>query len=128
MAIDYTALAEDARTLIEENGRAVTLKKFSETPQDSNKPWRGRDSATDDTVDATAILAPFESQDVDGQIVRMGDQRCILAAASQNVAGRDIETFDSLDDSGVTGVWKIVSVQLIQPGDTAIVYDIQLRG
>jgi hypothetical protein len=127
MAIDYAALAGDVKQLIEDNGREVDLILHSEAPADSQKPWRGRDDSNDTTITATAILVEYEEDEIDDQLVRRGDQRCLLAATSANVAGQDIKSFDTLDDSGVTGIWHIINVNPVQPGDTLVVYDIQLR-
>lgn len=126
MAIDYTKLASQTRALIEANGRAVSLVKYDETAADTSKPWRDRDTAGDTTIAATAILVPYEADDTDGSLVRRGDQRCLLAAASAEVSGQDIENFDAVQDS-VTGEWKIETVSVIQPGNVVVLYDIQLR-
>lgn len=127
MAIDYAALASDVKQLIEDNGREVDLVLHSEAPADGSKPWRGRDDSNDTTITATAILIEYEEDEIDDQLVRRGDQRCLLAATSAEVAGQDIKSFDTLDDAAVTGLWHIINVKPIQPGDTLIVYDIQLR-
>lgn len=127
MAIDYAALASDVQQLIEDNGRSVTLVRQSESAQLSGKPWRGGSASDDTTITATAILIEYEENEIDDQLVRRGDQRCLLAATSTEVAGQDITKFDTLDDSAVTGTWHIINVNAVQPGDTLIVYDIQLR-
>lgn len=127
MAIDYAALAGDVKQLIEDNGRSVDLIKASESAELSSKPWRGSSTVDDEKITATAILIEYEEDEIDDQLVRRGDQRCLLAATSTEVADKDITAYDSLDDTGVTGEWHIINVKPIQPGDTLIVYDIQLR-
>lgn len=124
MAIDYAALAATAKRLVEANGRSVTIRKRSRTPADGSKPWRGTTSQVDTSV-VTAVLVPFESKDVDGELIRRDDMMCIIAASSTNVSAEDLEDYDSLLDGST--IYKIVNTKLYEPGDTRLVYVIQLR-
>jgi hypothetical protein len=120
--VNYASLATTAQRLINENGRTVTLTKTDRTPADSNKPWRAGGSS-DTTVDVVAVLVPYESKDVDGTLVKRGDNRAYVAAL--DTGAELIEDYDTLVDS--SDYWRIQAVEVINPGDTRVLYDIQLR-
>lgn len=120
--VDYASLAATAERLIDENGRDVTLVKRSETPADVSKPWRGT-LADDTTLVVKAAIVPFEAEDQEGDLVRREDKQAFVAA---NVTSpNEIENFDEVDDGADT--YKIVSADVIEPGDTRVLYVLQLR-
>lgn len=124
MAIDYASLALVAQTLLEDNGRACTLIRLEETPTDANMPWRGSDFDAAEEVGATAVFLAFRDDDVDGDLIRRGDQRAFVAELT--VPGVDLRQFDLLrDDAGLE--WKVVSVETVRPGGTTLLFKLHLR-
>ncbi len=123
MAVDYAKLALTAQRLIEGNGRSVTFIKVSETPIDPNEPWRGNTSA-ETTAVANAVLSSYDKEDIDGDLIRAGDQRAVVAELS--VPGQDIEDFELLRDDE-NQEWKIINVTKVRPGPTTLVFVAQLR-
>jgi hypothetical protein len=123
MAFDYTGLAQAAQELVEDFGRDVTLVKVSETPADPNAPWDGNTSAeTTNTI--AAVLFDYEKEDIDGELIRAGDQQAVTAELSDR--GVDFQDYELLrDDEGQE--WKIVDVDKIRPGPTTIAFLFQLR-
>ena len=121
--VDYAALALTAERLIEDNGRDVTFVKVSETPIDANEPWRGNTSA-ETTVVAKAVLSDYAKEDIDGDLIRTGDQRAVVAELS--VTGNDLEEFEIMRDDE-NQEWRIINVDKVRPGPTTLVFVAQLR-
>lgn len=120
--VNYVSLAATAARLINKNGADVTLRKQSRTLDEPSKPWRGTDSS-DTTVTVKAVLLSFRRKDIDGEIVRRGDRRALIAF---DAAGSGIETYDELED--VDGnVWRIVDAEFIKPASIGVLYKLQLR-
>lgn len=121
--VDYTSLAATAKRLIEKNGRTVTITKMSQTPADPAKPHRARNAAADTSVTPTAVVVPFESEQVDGSNVMVDDK--MVMVAQESVSGVDLESFDRLTDG--SDEYDIVKVKKVNPGPTSVVYMIQVR-
>lgn len=126
--VNFTSLRSVAERLIDENGRDVTITKRDRTDDDPAKPWRGPPSpGTDVSVTVKAVLFDFDEADVDGQLVRRGDKRALVAAKVVEEANATsiLEEFDTLTDGSIK--LKVVSVTIIEPGPLRILYDVQLR-
>jgi hypothetical protein len=121
-----------AKRLIEKHGRLVTLRKISETPNDTDKPWRGNDddtSASDDiSITAKTLMKGLFYEDSPDNEVRRAVQDAVVAAASAvdtNGAQVDLKGFDQLIDGDI--VWKIDKVQEVKPGDLVILWKLRLK-
>ena len=127
MAINYTRMAATAKRLIEDNGRPVVIRKLSETAADSAKPWRGTTGA-DTTVNPTAVILDYRATDVDGERIKRGDQRMLVAATSLP-ANTDLRTFDRVEDTdgSIETTYRIVRAEKITPGTVDVYWDLQLR-
>ena len=128
--VNYVSLANLAERLIEENGRTFTLVQAGETAVDPAKPYGPDTTAGQTRHTVLGVITEFENEDIDGTLIRRGDKRCLIAHNSivDVASGTEsliIEEFDTLEDG--TEVWKIEGVETIHPGDTRIMYDLQLR-
>ena len=128
--VNYVSLANTAERLIEENGRTFTIVRAGETAVDPAKPYGPDTSAGETRHSVLGVIIEFENEDIDGALIRRGDKRCLIAHNSivDAASGADsliVEEFDTLEDG--TEVWKIEGVEAIHPGDTRIMYDLQLR-
>jgi hypothetical protein len=121
--VDYVALAATAERLINANGRDVTIVQKDRTPADANKPHRGGGASDTSVGPVKAVIIPFSADDVDGTLIRRNDKRAYVAANDTGVSL--IEQFDTLTDGSDT--WRIEAVDVINPGATRLLYDIQLR-
>ena len=129
--VDYARFRSLAERLIEENGRTLSLVRRDQgNPTDPAKPWRGSTEAATITVAVLGVVIDFEKEDFDGSLVRRGDKRILISDQSVideggGAANLQIEDYDHILDG--TTRWKILDVNLIEPGDTRIMYDIQVR-
>ena len=119
--VDFTSLAAVATRLIKANGRDVTLKRRSRTPDNPDKPWRGTDCGGDQEVTVRASITSYTEDEIDGDLVRRGDRVAWVGAES----GVSVEEYDFLVDGGAR--WKIMDVEKIRPATTAVAYRLQLR-
>ena len=139
--VDFASLAETAQTLVEANGRDVTLFKKDTTPANPAEPWRGPDlTAPDPAAGIGPVKAAFVPatgggfgkllSDVDESLRRKVDQVCLLATSSVTdltpaATAADVENADTLRDG--TTVYKIVSVGHLKPADTSLLFVLGLR-
>ena len=129
--VNYTSFRSLAERLIEANGRSLTLVRRDQgNPTDSDKPWR--DSTEADTVSTTltGLFVEYEKEDFDGSLIRRGDKKILIAAKSvedesASSVNVKIEDYDHILDGTVR--WKIVAVDLIEPGPSRVMYEIQVR-
>jgi hypothetical protein len=129
MAKDYTSAAALATRLIAKFGTAVSLLKESRTPNDPAAPWAGTATAKERIDNVMAVFVPlYGDREVSKSIARsFGDVKrtndSFLIAA---VDGQDIRTFQGI----VKGdqLWRITEVHEIAPGDTILLYQIEVTG
>lgn len=131
MALNYTRFRALAERLIEANGRSLSLvRKDQGNPVDPAKPWRGSTGAADITVTVTGVVIDFEKDEVDGTVILRADKRVLVAAKSVTDEGGsavnlNIEDYSDILDGGTR--YRIINAQVIEPGDTRILYDLQVR-
>ena len=133
MALDYVSFQLLAERLINENGRALILQREDQVnPVDVAEPWRAADPAGANIVSLSVfgVFVEYEKEDFDGSLLRRGDKRVLVSAKDTEdvrvgVQNINIEDFDTLLDG--TDLWKIITVETIEPGSLRIMYDIQVR-
>lgn len=129
--VDYASFRNLAERLIEENGRDLSLVRRDQgNPVDPAKPWRASTEAAEITVVVKGVVIEFEKEDFDGSLVRRGDKRILIADKSVldeggSAANLQIEDYDHVLDGTVR--WKILGANTIDPGDTRIMFDLQVR-
>lgn len=121
--VDYANLATVAKRLIDENGRDVTLRKIDRGHANPAEPWRAPDITNIDVGPIKGVLVPFNANDIDETLVRAEDKKALISANDGGV--NLIEEFDVLLDGSEE--WKIVNVKVINPGDTRVIYILQVR-
>ena len=129
--VDFIKFRNLAERLIEENGRTLSLVRRDQgNPTNPAQPWRGSTEAATITVAVLGVVIDFEKEDFDGSLVRRGDKRILISDKSVideggGASNLQIEDYDHILDG--TTRWKILTVNLIEPGDTRIMYDLQVR-
>lgn len=122
--VDFVALAITVKRLIDGSGRPITLVKLNQGATDSSKPWRGLAdprATPAATASGNGVFVDPSSLSELG-IQASGDKRVdkIVMFAANDDGGENLLNFDELVDD--TERWKIVKVQLLQPGATKLLY------
>lgn len=125
--------AEDAKTAIEAEGRAITLVQLATTPADTAKPWRGNAGPRTTPLASMASYGLFvqpSSSTALGyriatpELLKRADQVCIIGAGSDWTG--DIEDFDEIIDTD-NSRWKIVHTEKLQPSEFPILFYLWLQ-
>lgn len=129
--VDYTKLQATANRLIEENGRAISLVRLSQTPADSNKPWQGPADDEEEfeevygcfvppnTVRQFGITSLGEGTEVQ-DLVKHSEQIIITAQGDL-----DVRSYSEILDRDER--WGIVGIQVLRPGNTTLLSFIGVR-
>jgi len=123
-AIDYTEMAAVAQSLIDANGRTVTVIAWKETPADAAKPWEGPDDPrgtpanTDDVKGCFVPLAGsgLGTDTIDADALKRTYEVCMIGPG----ASFDLATANELIDSTVHK--RVTFVQTLKPGSTVLMY------
>lgn len=119
MTFDYSNIAETAVAQINDKGRDVSLVRHTDGTLNIDTDTISGDSDT--TVTVRALITNFNKRDVAAGLVEVGDLQVIIAASGVTRP----TTNDKITDGGLT--YTIVTVSEIKPGDTAILYKLQVR-
>lgn len=115
MSFDYAPLAATATSLLTKFGQELT---FTRTTKGSFNPGTGTTSDTTSTFIKNCVLFDYRDGDIDGQTILSGDRRAVAEAYAYEVG----DTVEIGDD-----VFRVVSISTNQPGDTALVNELQIR-
>lgn len=139
--VNYTRLVAMAKRLIEKNGRDFTLIKQATAPADPAKPWLGPSQTLVTVTTATAAAETGKK----GLVVKglfaapgstLGDIFAAIAGeltqrrgasvyiAADSVSPEDPATYDQILDG--TEALRIEDVETLQPGDTPLLYRVEL--
>lgn len=126
--IDYVEIANIAKTLIDENGREVTIVRFDQSPGDPTKPWRGPADPRA-TPDATATVkgvfvppsgaAKLGLSTVDQDLMKRTSEILIVAPGA-DAPPFDLATANEIIDDGVNK--RITFVETLRPNVVTLLY------
>lgn len=119
---DYAALRTLAQRLISESGRTLTLVKRDLTPTNGSKPWRGSSSDIDDATE-TSVIGVFVPGEDNIQEAGQSNRRKLNRFY---VAGQATDLTDYHQIKDGTNIWRIVKNTVLQPGDTTLLYEIEV--
>ena len=129
MALDYANLKAIADTLISENGRSMSLVKKDLThPANVAKPWRANLTTDQITITVTGVFAEFTEEDQPPSLDRKSTRTVLVSATSVEAlapADVNIEDYHTLLDGGVE--FRIVKAEPLEPGDTRILYILEVE-
>ena len=113
----YGGLAKTAQKLIADKGRTVTLRQV--TGGSAYNPLT--DTMTNATTDTAvkAVFTSFKQDEIDGTLIMRGDKKVLLAAGIEP-KGNDVIV------DGATQ-YRVIEIMTVQPGDTTILYTLQVR-
>jgi hypothetical protein len=128
MAIDYVAIANSTKALIDSIGRTVTLVKHDRTPADAAKPWNGPADPRLTPAASVDVKAVFvEPRATDKLGVSIKDNDLFKGATEIALVGpgssetNDFGTFDELrEDDGQ--YYRITGIEKLRPAGTTLLY------
>lgn len=113
--MNYDRFARLALKQIADKGRDITL--LNNQRGTYNPLTNTMSDGADTTRTVRAVFNAYKAKDIDGEIIRQGDKQCLIAGA---VGAREI-IVDGADQ------YAIVSIEVVQPGDTLILSKVQVR-
>ena len=129
MAKDYSALQDKAKDLIEHYGKTVDLLKESRVSADPDAPWEGTTTSETRVEDVYAVYVPlFGEAAVMETIASLGGtvNKSMNSFLIGVVNGHDVRTFQKIVED--SKVWRILKVNMIKPGDTVLLYQVEVEG
>jgi hypothetical protein len=129
MAKDYSRAKALADRAMAKFGRPVDLLSDSRVETDASQPWLGTSTTETRLTGRMAVFVPVVGAqtvsrvvaDLGGSVTRRVDTFLIGA-----VDGYDLTQFQKIVDSDK--IWKIGVVHIIGPGDTVLLYQIEVSG
>lgn len=118
MTFDYSGIAATATAQLADKGRDVQIIYATEGTYDPNTDTLSGDS--DNTVTTRALVTNFNQRDVSAGLVEAGDKQVIIAAAGITKPKTGDKVLDGEE-------FRVVTVTEIKPGDTAVLYKLQVR-
>lgn len=116
----YTGIAATAHRLLTQFGGPVTLTR---TVPGAYNPATGQtDPATTTTYSGTGAKFDYSQRDIDGTLIRMGDQRVYMSVEGMTTP----QTGDTLTAGGRT--FQVVASRPLNPAGTVVLHDVQVRG
>ena len=117
-------LQKTASRLVAKHGAAMTVTARAAVPlRDAAKPWRGSTGTI--TVSVLAVQYDYEEEEAKDATWRLSHSRFIVAELSTTGTSQfstvDLTTATDLTDTS-GHVWSIENVEIVEPGNTRIVY------
>lgn len=123
---NFSDFIADAKELIAEEGRLVELRQEVQTAPDPLRPWRViSDISIAPLIDVKSVFINYESKEIDGELVKRGDKKCLIASDDAVIQKADIRHYSLIIDRGEE--WVIWHMNILDPGDEVIMYTLQLR-
>lgn len=129
MVKDYSALQDKAKDLIEHYGKTVDLLKESRVSADPDAPWEGTTTSETRVEDVYAVYVPLFGESVVMEtIASLGGtvNKSMNSFLIGVVNGHDVRTFQKVVED--SKVWRILKVNMIKPGDTVLLYQVEVEG
>lgn len=120
MTFDYSGLAATSVSQIADKGRDVTLTYKSTNIYDPQTDTNAEDSSTTQTV--RMLITNYNKREIDGTLIKNSDRQGLLANDSLTRAPAQ---GDTVTDG--TEVLTVKNIEEIKPGDTVLLYKLQLR-
>ena len=117
-------LQKTASRLIAKHGAPMIVTARAATPmRDTAKPWRG--STGTNTITVLAVQYDYEEEEAKDATWRLSHSRFVVAelntAGTPQFSTVDLTTATDLTDTS-GHVWSIENVEIVEPGNTRIIY------
>lgn len=118
-------LQRDVRTLLDELGYDLTLRRTTQGSYDPSTGQTGASSTTDVTV--RAIMVDYEADEINGETVIRGDRKVIISAvdSSGDALSIDPDVEDELIGEGADV--SVVNVRRIKSRSSILAFECQVR-
>lgn len=112
--------------LIKKFGRPATFVTSPTTPAANN--W-DEPTGSEVNVVVDAVFLDYEKSEIDGELIRREDQHVLISGAVANVEkGHFIrEGVSPANDPPDNVDWRIIDVNILEPGTIRYMYDCQVR-
>lgn len=119
MSFDYGPILSVAASQIADKGRGVTY--VSVGPSDYNPAIDELQGALLSEKEITGVFSVYNENVIDGTIIKQ-DDKLLIITPQQNITPK-------INDVVIDGEtrYKVVSVKIIAPGKTPVLYKLQLR-
>ena len=118
--MDYVFMQEQATNLLDHFGRNWVVRRINKGEYDPSTNTRTIDETSDFT--GKAVRLEYDQKQVDGEVIRSDDFQLIIEAKNLGVVPT---VHDKVIDDAC--VYEIISIKKIQPKDTIIYFEMQLR-
>ncbi len=125
VVFDYSDLAATAVRLIERFGKEVTIQRADDNTVDPAQPWKVTGSTPGATNTLLAAIVGIKQEDIDGTILKSGDQMALVAGPSLS-SFQDVQTGDFITIDGLQYI-VVRDPELIRPGNTTLLYKFPVR-
>ena len=121
MTFNYSNSQNTALKQINDKGRTVTLRQAGgdEVYDPSTDTFV---AGTDIDTPVKALFTQFATKDIDGELIKRTDKRLLIPANALDAAP---ETADKIIDGAVE--YQVINTDTLAPGDTPILYMVQVR-
>lgn len=115
----YDRMAATADRLLKKYGAPRELHR---TTEDAYDPSTGVfNTGTDNVYSVFAAKFDYEQKDIDGTVIKTGDQRAYISPAATVTP----QTGDKIEFDGVT--WNVQASRPLAPATKIVLHDVQLR-
>ena len=121
MTYDYSKAASNALKKINDKGRTITLREPSRDQVFDPENFTFEEGTPVDT-EAKGLFTQFATKDVDGELIKRTDKRVLIPASALDAAP---ENSAKILDGGTE--YQVINTEILQPGDTPIIYMVQVR-
>jgi len=108
---DYSGMARTATRLINKFGKAI-LKR---TITNSGDPWSPTQVNVDTSIDG--VVVAYGLNEIDGTLILSSDKKLLTTSL--------VDIADKIVDGAIT--YSVISVLVIEPASTVLLYKVQLR-
>lgn len=124
--VDFTALRATTKSLIDANGRYVTIRQQSNTPSDSAEPWNVAEPSVVASVSGSGVFVTDKTRGgialsiAQSTIDGMKTSNAVVLFAAADDGGYSLEDFHEIVDG--SRVWRIIRVEVLQPASDRLLY------
>lgn len=113
----YGGLKSVASNLLQSKGQQVTFSRETSTGFDGAT---GKDQVNMATYNGYGAAFNYNRTEIDDRLIQSSDIRFVMEATTTVPINGDTTTIDGV-------IYRIMSVKVVSPGGTVVIYQVQLR-